>query len=117
MKPIASAIVAATLLALAAAPVAAAPPQQAPASQQSSGSKQGAASQQSQCNTKPAQNKKQNLSKGKCFDGWKQKKPVADYGKRGLKAPGKGRQWIENNGSYVLVEITTGIIQQIVNFR
>jgi len=108
MKPIAGAIVAATLLAFTAAPVLAAPGNQ----------QQKPRTEQSQCNAKPSQNKKQAApAKGKCFDGWKQKKPVTDYGKRGLKAPGKGRQWVENNGSYVLVEIATGLIQQIVNAR
>jgi len=117
MKPIASAIVAATLLALSAAPLAAAPPQQPPAGQQAPGSQKAPAPQQSQCNTKPPQNKKQTLRPGKCYDGWKQKKPVTDYSKRGLKAPGKGRQWIQTNGAYVLVEITTGIVRQIVTPR
>ncbi|MDB5541579.1 MAG: hypothetical protein JWQ89_3306 [Devosia sp.] len=107
MKLIASLPVAAALLALVAAPVAAAPvrpiaggPHQPP---------------HAMCSAKPPKHHNQGLARGQCFDGWRQKHAVTDYRHHGLRAPGRGRVWIETNGTFALVAIATGIIEQIVH--
>lgn len=77
----------------------------------------GKPSQQKQevtCVAQPQNSRAKTPAKGQCLDGWQGKKQIANYKERGLKAPGQGKRWVESNGSYVLVEIATGIISQIV---
>ncbi len=54
--------------------------------------------------------KRNNWRNGQKYSGWRQHKPVRDYGRYGLRRPGPGQQWIRVGNDYVLVGILSGVI-------
>lgn len=54
--------------------------------------------------------KRNNWRNGQKYSGWRQHQPVRDYGRYGLRRPGRGQEWIRVGNDYVLVGILSGII-------
>jgi len=54
--------------------------------------------------------KRNNWRNGQRYSGWKQHRPIRDYGRYGLHRPGRGQEWIRVGNDYVLVSILSGII-------
>ncbi|TPK65468.1 RcnB family protein [Mesorhizobium sp. B2-4-19] len=47
---------------------------------------------------------------GQKYSGWRQHRPIRDYGRYGLHRPGRGQEWIRVGNDYVLVGIVSGVI-------
>ncbi|TJU93432.1 MAG: hypothetical protein E5Y12_28225 [Mesorhizobium sp.] len=54
--------------------------------------------------------KRNNWRNGQRYSGWRQHRPVRDYGRYGLRRPGPGQEWIRVGNDYVLVGILSGVI-------
>lgn len=39
---------------------------------------------------------------------------VQDWQSHGLKRPGRGQQWVQNGGDYLLVAVASGVIAQLI---
>ncbi|MCR5942714.1 hypothetical protein FG152_18115 [Ochrobactrum sp. XJ1] len=53
-------------------------------------------------------------SKGQRMSDWRRYNSVRDHRRYGLRAPGRGQQWIRVGNDYVLVSIATGVIAGLV---
>jgi Ni/Co efflux regulator RcnB len=54
--------------------------------------------------------KRNNWRNGQKYSGWRQHRPIRDYGRYGLRRPGRGQEWIRVGNDYVLVGILSGVI-------
>ncbi|MBZ9757344.1 RcnB family protein [Mesorhizobium sp. ESP6-5] len=54
--------------------------------------------------------KRNNWRNGQKYSGWRQHRPIRDYGRYGLHRPGRGQEWIRVGNDYVLVGILSGVI-------
>ncbi|MER8807579.1 RcnB family protein [Mesorhizobium australicum] len=54
--------------------------------------------------------KRNNWRNGQKYFGWRQHRPIRDYGRYGLRRPGRGQEWIRVGNDYVLVGILSGVI-------
>ncbi|MBZ9725771.1 MULTISPECIES: RcnB family protein [unclassified Mesorhizobium] len=54
--------------------------------------------------------KRNNWRNGHKYSGWRQHRPIRDYGRYGLHRPGRGQEWIRVGNDYVLVGILSGVI-------
>ncbi|BCH08287.1 hypothetical protein MesoLj131c_25450 [Mesorhizobium sp. 131-3-5] len=54
--------------------------------------------------------KRNHWRNGQKYSGWRQHKPIRDYGRYGLHRPGRGQEWIRVGNDYVLVSVLSGII-------
>ncbi|TPK77980.1 hypothetical protein FJ527_13040 [Mesorhizobium sp. B2-4-18] len=54
--------------------------------------------------------KRSNWRNGQKYSGWRQHRPIRDYGRYGLHHPGRGQEWIRVGNDYVLVGILSGVI-------
>jgi Ni/Co efflux regulator RcnB len=77
---------------------------------------------QEQRPTSQGQQKKveQQIRKNKWKKGGKlpspgQRAEFKDYGKHGLRSPGKGQRWVSVDGQYLLITIATGAILSVAN--
>ncbi|AXV18194.1 hypothetical protein CYG48_20770 (plasmid) [Neorhizobium sp. SOG26] len=53
---------------------------------------------------------KHKWARGHKVSDWKRRQHVRDYRRYGLRAPGKGQQWIKVDNDYLLVSMATGLI-------
>lgn len=56
-------------------------------------------------------------TKGQRNQNWKQHTQVRDYQRHGLKRPARGQQWIKIDNNYLLINMATGIIANIMSAR
>ncbi|MBZ9697704.1 MULTISPECIES: RcnB family protein [unclassified Mesorhizobium] len=54
--------------------------------------------------------KRNNWRNGQKYSGWRQHRPIRDYGRYGLHRPGRGQEWIRVGNDYVLVGILSGVV-------
>ncbi|PBB66616.1 hypothetical protein CK228_21555 [Mesorhizobium sp. WSM4312] len=54
--------------------------------------------------------KRSHWRNGQKYSGWRQHRPIRDYGRYGLHRPGRGQEWIRVGNDYVLVGILSGVI-------
>lgn len=61
--------------------------------------------------------KKNQWARGQKVSDWKRRPQVKDYKRYGLRAPGRGQQWVKVNNDYLLVTLATGVIIGLANGR
>ncbi|RWC24627.1 MAG: hypothetical protein EOS27_30110 [Mesorhizobium sp.] len=54
--------------------------------------------------------KRSHWRSGQKYSGWRQHRPIRDYGRYGLHRPGRGQEWIRVGNDYVLVGVLSGVI-------
>ena len=54
--------------------------------------------------------KRSHWRNGQKYSGWRQHRPIRDYGRYGLHRPGRGQEWIRVGNDYVLVGVVSGVI-------
>lgn len=58
--------------------------------------------------------KRSHWKRGQKYSGWRQHRPVRDYGRYGLKRPGRGQEWIRVGNDYILVSVLSGVIAGMI---
>lgn len=60
---------------------------------------------------------KSHWKRGQKYSGWRQHRPVRDYGRYGLHRPGRGQEWIRVGNDYLLVSFASGVIAGMIAGR
>lgn len=60
--------------------------------------------------------KKPRWSRGQRYSDWR-RHTVRDYHRHGLRAPGRGQQWVKVDNDFLLVTAATGVIASIIAAR
>lgn len=53
-------------------------------------------------------------SKGQRYSDWRRDQEIRDYRRYGLRAPGRGQQWVRVNDQFLLITAATGLIVGIL---
>lgn len=61
--------------------------------------------------------RKPHWKRGQKYSGWRQHRPVRDYGRYGLHRPGRGQEWIRVGNDYLLVSFASGVIAGMIAAR
>lgn len=61
--------------------------------------------------------KKHSWKRGERVSDWRKRESVRDYRRHGLRAPGRGQQWVKVDNDYLLVSLATGVILGVTASR
>ena len=57
---------------------------------------------------------KSHWKRGHKYSGWRQHRPIRDYGRYGLHRPARGQEWIRVGNDYLLVSFASGVIVGLI---